>query len=156
MKSTNLFSDFLINSEAFYFSMQSGTNCTAFVDFFGKTQYCVLEDNQIQLLEVETPMFAYDKGVLYALPDKLVSSRIQGVDLTPGDLVQLDWYKDAFVYKYHPQTWCLPDTFKLLSNLDLELIGQSIRYRCKLVAIDGGFLKQEYMWKRTTLTNLAF
>lgn len=152
MKTTNLFSDFLIDSEADFFDMENETNKMAFVEFFGKPVYLFLEDDQLQLLEINSPLYAYDKGTLVDIPAGLVSGRRQtGPDgeLTPGDLLQLDWYTDAFIYDYHPHTWCLPNTFRRITNLELTLMGQEIQYTCKLYAFCNGFQKREYTWKKT-------
>lgn len=153
MKSTNLFSDFLLDSDADFFDMENETNPTAFVEFFSKPVYLILEDNQLLLLDIISPMYIYCKGILVDIPARLVSGRKQaGPDgeLTPGDLVLLDWYTDAFAYCDHPQTWCLPKTFDRISNLELHLITPDIEYTCKLFAFCNGFQKREYSWKKIT------
>jgi len=156
MKSTNLFSDFLIDSNADFYDMEIDENKNAFVQFFKKPVYLTVEDNQLQLLEVFTPLFIYEKGTLVNHPAGLVSGR-RTIDpastLTPGDLVEMDWYTDEFIYDYHPQTWCLTDTFRRITDLELQLIGQNITYSCKLFAFYNGFQKREYSWKTTSPIN---
>ena len=154
MKTTNLFADFLIDSNAQFYNIDFAENIEnghAFINFFLFPVYTYESDDQLSLLEIEAPVFYYNnEGKLFSKGMAPIHCRKRsGTDnLSAGDFLYNDWTSDAFLYyNSDPYIWCSSRTFGIIKDLSIILTQGQIQYNCSLSLYATGYKKEAYSWK---------
>lgn len=146
MLTNNLFADFLINdNRETVYSMLDLDNCNAYIAFFSEAISVQIED-QFSIAEIKAPLFGYnanrqvEKRDFAAMPYEDTTA-----EFSPGGMVLLDMYKDAF---YYMEGWALPNTVRLLYGLEIRIRTENFDFQVILDADETGFTKRAFSWAR--------
>jgi hypothetical protein len=106
MLTNNLFADFLINdNRETVYSMLDFDNCDAYIAFFSGAVSVQVGD-QFSIAEIKAPLFGYNEKLQIEKRDfTTMPYEDSTAEFSPGGMVLLDMYKDAF---YYMEGWALP------------------------------------------------